>query len=46
MWIKIYTLMAPNLVRINHVKVLDLAGSERIGQLGAKIKMEKADLDQ
>jgi hypothetical protein len=32
MWIKVYTKLEPNKVRINHLKMLDLAGSERVGQ--------------
>ena len=32
MWFKIYTKTGDNLVRINHLKMLDLAGSERLAQ--------------
>ena len=31
MWIKVYTKIDDKRVRINHLKMLDLAGSERIG---------------
>jgi hypothetical protein len=33
MWCKVYRIVGPDKIRINHFKVLDLAGSERVGQL-------------
>ena len=39
-WIKIYTLVGPDKIRINHVKILDLAGSERVGQINEKDEHE------
>ena len=32
LWIKVYTKLDDGKVRINNLKMLDLAGSERIGQ--------------
>ena len=32
-WIKIYTIIEQDEMRVNHVKIIDLAGSERICQL-------------
>ena len=29
-WIKVYTMVGPNKCRINHLKILDCAGSERV----------------
>lgn len=30
-WVRVYTIVEENKVRINNLKVLDLAGSERVG---------------
>lgn len=40
-WIRIYTITDENKVRINHVKILDLAGSERTSQIDDDNDMNK-----
>lgn len=40
-WIKVYTKMSDNLVHVNHMRFIDLAGSERVGKTGAEKKMDK-----
>ena len=32
-WIRVYTVIGEDLLRVNHLKILDLAGSERVSQL-------------
>ena len=41
MTINVYTLVAENMVRVNKFKLLDLAGSERVSQIGAKVREDK-----
>jgi len=44
-WLRVYTIVEPNKLRINNLKVLDLAGSERVGTTSNNIKGEMQNLE-
>ena len=40
-WIRIYTVTGQDSLRVNHLKILDLAGSERVSQIDDNSDMNK-----